>query len=1063
MGTLALWREAAGCGKTGRALTVVRDALQTGGGAHTRYLVPTVPHKRSIEHLLLASSGCQGLFGDPVTTFFDFAKEVIARAGVPGRPLSDLQKSLLLKTLVRTTPLDYFARAARFPGFTQALGGAIDELKVHMVFSEHLLQAAEQARARGAQGFAAKLHELGTLYGAYQQRLIEDNLYDSEGLMWLAAEALRRQPALYTDLRYLVLDGFSRLTPIQIDFLRILTPRVSEQVIVLFDYEEGRSAAYHPVEDSLEALSRVIEQDRIPLVAAPAFSPRAPRTALDHLRAEVFRGRKITHPMDASLQLLVGATPAHEAELIARDVRALLRQGRLPDGRVVQEADIAILARDADRVRERLARTFPRFGLAVRPEPLPLSHTPVGRAMLAAFRLVREGWRREEVLALLKSGMLPIEPPAAYAIELIARRQYLRDRRSSWLQRWPDATTAAPLHAALAPLLAFDEAYHTPGTDALALTEAAEALLKAFHAQVRRPVPPLPDVAPAEAAHYVALEAAFASSERVFTEMRAFAALRGFRHEEALDILTTALLRETVPPPGSPDAGIAVLSAHATGGEKFAVVFLCGLLEGAFPLHQRESAFLMDHEREGVLRDLAIPIETRRHLEEDERYWFLHALSSATHRLVLSHAAHDAAGGALERSSFLDEVERILPALPAQARTTAFCEVVPPLTAAESDEEFLAALALGVRTAREASVGVEIAAAYSGYAAAHGSPAALGALFRRAREGPAQLTTPDALARIADRARPYAASELQQYLDCPFLWFSGVCLGVRPMQEEFDALDRGLILHGVLETLYRSRQQAEGEPVHLEEETVDALWPEVSADLHARLEAEPRFRNRPPFLKAIEREEFNRLLRRFLAREIARARARPAHPAYFERNFSCVLPGRQAGEPAIHLRGKIDRIDVADADRHLAVVIDYKTAMQNISVADLYRGRQLQAPIYALAAETALGLTALGVEFLGVKRGEVRGIYRDAVRELGETRRRTLDADGWREYLDACVSTMRLLITNQRAGRIAIAPTTKRCPQTCAYLAFCRGDSFTLAGLVREAGMREDEAALVLA
>ena len=66
MGMVELWLGPAGCGKTGKALAVLREELRRDWRG-VRYLVPTVGHKRSIEQLLLAGEDTarQGLLGDP--------------------------------------------------------------------------------------------------------------------------------------------------------------------------------------------------------------------------------------------------------------------------------------------------------------------------------------------------------------------------------------------------------------------------------------------------------------------------------------------------------------------------------------------------------------------------------------------------------------------------------------------------------------------------------------------------------------------------------------------------------------------------------------------------------------------------------------------------------------------------------------------------------------------------------------------------------------------------------------------------------------------------------------
>ncbi len=189
--------------------------------------------------------------------------------------------------------------------------------------------------------------------------------------------------------------------------------------------------------------------------------------------------------------------------------------------------------------------------------------------------------------------------------------------------------------------------------------------------------------------------------------------LGGYRREEMVEVITTALLRETLPAPAQMHDGSPCSPCMPPAGKNSRWLYLCNLRQGIFPRHLRESAFLLDHERDEALPKLHVHLEGRRHLEDDEQYWFLHALSSATHRLVLSYAAHDADGSPAERSSFLDEVERLVPELHGKARTANFRDLVPRLTDAESEEEFLAALVLGLCNEHDNGPRKTLAAAYA--------------------------------------------------------------------------------------------------------------------------------------------------------------------------------------------------------------------------------------------------------------------------------------------------------------------------------------------------------------
>ena len=1054
MGNVELWLGAAGSGKTSAALAVLRERLADDWST-VRYIVPTVGHKLKVEELLLQPPKGQTLCGDPVNIFFTFAQEVAQRGGIHGKPVSELQKYLLLKRLIQQTSLEHFARAARFPGFVQALGEIIDELKVHMITPEQLLQSAEEALEQGAATMALKLKELGGLYQAYQQYLITNHLFDNEGIMWLAAECLREQPDLLKELKCLILDGFARLTPIQLHFLQALAPRI-ERVIVLFDYEEGRTIPYHPVKASLDRLNRMEENGEVSLrIRHFSRAPRSP-SALTRLRQELFRDRRQL-PLDNSVRLISAATPAHEVEMIARDIHSLLHEGHLPDGTPVNAGDIAILVRNADQLRDRFARVFAHYGLSIRQAPLSLAHTGIGRTLFALFRLLRDGWKREDLLTLLRSGFLPCLPSMAFRVDLIARTQALREGRSAWGERWPDEDTRAQLDCALAPIYALDAAYHGDGTQPLlvAIAEFVDRVrIQALGSLAAEHTLPWPDVEAATAESYVAMTASFAQITRMLEDLRSLdALLGGFQHAEVLDIFSTALQREQVREPSSQSQGIPLLSVHSTAGEKYGVVYLCNLLQGAFPRRQRESAFLMDHEREESLRKVHVFIDSRKHLEDDEQFWFLHALSASTHSVVLSYAQHDMAGSPLERSIFLDDVFKVLPELPAAARSSSFREVAPPYAEAAHSDEYLARLLCDLRAERGIDAQSHIAAAHLACAAAHGIDAPLARALRMGSRQQAQLADEAVFAAIATRRPLFSASEFQSFADCPFLWYARSCLGIDAVPEEFSALDRGSLLHAVLEAFYRKQQTRPGMPVHLEQWSFDELWERMNGILLRKLDAEPRYRNRAQILRDIELHSLQRLLQRFLRMEMARAQQRKLHPLAFEQPFGDSATGAlRLADGEVEVRGVLDRMDVDDAQSRQAVVVDYKSAL-SMTLKGLAEGKVLQAPIYALALQRLLGYDALGVEFIDLKRAEVKGLYHESYRGLCSERRgvKSLSATEWGEWLATSETQLCDLALRMRSGEIALTPTTKRCPDRCEYFPLCRGTRFSLLRAARGA------------
>ncbi len=238
--------------------------------------------------------------------------------------------------------------------------------------------------------------------------------------------------------------------------------------------------------------------------------------------------------------------------------------------------------------------------------------------------------------------------------------------------------------------------------------------------------------------------------------------------------------------------------------------------------------------------------------------------------------------------------------------------------------------------------------------------------------------------------------------------------------------------------------------MHLENVQLDDVWPEVAHDLEDRLAREPRFANRPPFLRDIERESLLRMMRRFLENELRRASERPFHPALFEQRFDETHDRLLwLGDRTVSLRGTIDRIDIVDEHPARAVVVDYKSSAA-MSLRELAAGNILQAPVYLLAAARVFDFDPIGVEFMGIKQADARGIFHRESDVPTAKGRKLLDAQEWASLLSDCEIRLLAAAADIAAGRIPLAPTTKRCPQSCDYFPLCRGERYELERKVRQ-------------
>jgi hypothetical protein len=220
-------------------------------------------------------------------------------------------------------------------------------------------------------------------------------------------------------------------------------------------------------------------------------------------------------------------------------------------------------------------------------------------------------------------------------------------------------------------------------------------------------------------------------------------------------------------------------------------------------------------------------------------------------------------------------------------------------------------------------------------------------LVRSATNGPFDgfLNDPALLERFAN-ARP-SPTALEDFGECPQKFLMKHLLGAFDVDDPERELqihhrEKGSIDHRILESFYRSLSDDDYANAR------ESL-PEVPRDLIVRLEraidAEfERFETDAPAfnqnIRAIERRATKRILRDFVARDLADIFETSFRPQQYEYKFE---------------RGRIDRID---SDGVRIRIIDYKSgkALRHVNLAEkIDRGVRLQLAVYANAISQAFG------------------------------------------------------------------------------------------------------------
>jgi len=236
-------------------------------------------------------------------------------------------------------------------------------------------------------------------------------------------------------------------------------------------------------------------------------------------------------------------------------------------------------------------------------------------------------------------------------------------------------------------------------------------------------------------------------------------------------------------------------------------------------------------------------------------------------------------------------------------------------------------------------------------------------------------------AKLAAALTNVSPTQLEDFGECPQKFLYKHILGVRDINDpehelQLNARDKGKLDHGILERLYRELDDDDFN-------RAAAALPQLDAAIGRRIDelVDEAFaaiaRDIPPFnhtMREIERAATKRILREFVAHDLADLEATGFRPKHFEYRFGKTRHAIESDHPepfviAIGGRGSLDlrvdgTIDRIDARPEGYRIIDYKggkaTRHKDLG-GKIDRGVRLQLALYALAVSQFFGADAASV------------------------------------------------------------------------------------------------------
>jgi len=986
----------------------------------------------------IAAAG--GALGVSVGTFGDLFQEILARAGRPVAVTPEPARQRLIRLALRRLEADgklpFYQPIVRTPGLLEVVGGAIAELKRGRVRPD-----AVAALARSLERGTA-LAELARIYADYEARLAAIPWTDREGLGDLAIGALNELPGLMTDMPLIAVDGFDSFEAAQLEALTALSGQVERLIVALPGTRVKERIVDRRFVETLNRVHRALPDASIEALQSRStltpgavdglqLLPKLPEPLIQ-LEASLFELDIRPFDPEQAIELIEARSPADEAREAMRWLKARLVRDHLG------LEDCAVIAPNAMRYGSLLRRAAAEFGIVLLfTHGEPLIQAPAVSALLDLLEIGRSNWSRRLTLQAVRSPYFDLASFGLGAVDALALDAASHAGQViEGLDQWEEALTrlvrAEPDSRAETLEEGLPPSAPPKGATAARLLEAIQTLAKRL-----APAKPRTTAQWVEWLEDLLDELGFpertaADSDRAGAdrEHTAFERLREtlrallwgeivtgeqkLSYDEFLDELRSAV--ETTPDRQrlSDGPAVNVLGLLEAPGRNHQAVVVMGLSEGLLPAVEREDPFLDEETR------AALGLESR--LGREQPGLFYQAVTRADARLLLTRPYLADDGEAWEPSPFWRAVQRMLSGSPRRIRP----EDPRPLQEAGSPQELLF---WGVR--RGGMPASLLKSHRERWAELQHSRNVLAARSQREAEGPYDGSLAGLAESLAERFNAdhlWSPSRLETYGTCPHMFFTSHLLGLElrePPKPGLDAAQLGSVLHEVLEAAYRTADNL------ADTESVLRSLDQVLDPILDR--APQRHGFRPTPLWAIERAQHAESLR-----QTVRALAEQAPewvPIGLELAFGMdeqpplelELDGR-----VVRVRGVVDRLD-RRPDGGLRV-IDYKTGGSGLNPAELNEGRRIQLPLYALAAQDALGLGQVVDGFywaiLAAERGALRlSNYRAP--EEGD-----LEVGPAAAYATARAHVRRV-VEGVSAGRFPPIPPPAGCPEYCPAAAWC--------------------------
>ena len=912
-----------------------------------------------------------GIMNIDVLSFARLAFRVLEETGNGSREiLDDEGKNLILRRLAgkKEDSLKVLKGNIKKPGYISEVKSVISELTQYNISPDGMDDMITEADESSY--LAWKLKDIQVMYQVFEEYLA-DKYITKEEILDILCNVMDKSRMLKDSV--IALDGFTGFTPLQNKVLGEMLHHCQKVMItVTMDKREDpyvmkdKYQLFALSKQMVTSLVKIAGEEKV-LVEEPVCLYQEPvwrfrnAPALAFLEKELFRYSGRTYrEKQSNVRVYAAANPRMEVECAAQRIRFLIRK------KEYRYREIAVITGDLETYSREILRQFEKNQIPCFIDyKKNILSNPMVELIRAALEVLQSGFSYESVFRFLKTGLVMplagLSPEVIYQAENYVIALGIRGFKR-WNSTWERVYRGAELinldelnqfrEAVVTPFLPLREVFSNRKATVRERTEALVHFLEALEmeqklAAMAQQFEEVGDMSLAKEYGQV-----YGLVMDLFDRIVALLGEEIMGQREYAEILDAGFAEIKVGLIPAVVDRIVVGDITRTRLSNIKVLFFAGVNDGIVPSVSGRGGILSEADRR-ALREMQVELApTAREESFLQRFYLYLALTKPSDYLYLSCAASSAEGKAMRPSSLMLQLLKLFPEKrleqPKEEKEALWSPelgmswVLRGLQDEKSGEndQFISLYRYFIQSEsyRDEMQALSDAAFYTYQDTGIGKAAAR-ALYSPILRG--------------------SVTRMELYASCAYAHFLsyGLELSERQMYEIAPS-DIGNLFHAAIDMYFTRMKEENRRFSGISEEDRQKMVAECVASVteeYGNAILGSSYRN-----QYLERKVY-RITDRTIWALTEQLKKGDFEPAGFEVSFSPMDHLRAmriplSSEEAIHLRGRIDRIDLCeDGDRLYLKIIDYKTGKTKFDLTDIYYGLQLQLVVYMDAAMEKIG------------------------------------------------------------------------------------------------------------